>query len=155
MGNEKYSQVASFLVSKIKGMNSPARFLRGHSRATKSNVRRKLLVSVFTYPLLQALEKGHLFSFTKTCIFGTISTTLTLISSNAQEQCWVWNNDGIEYFYDKYEWVRVRVEQEQWHDQSPVAPAERESVAAQERISPFSITVCASIALRADMLIQR
>lgn len=69
-------------------------------------------------------------------------------SSNAQEQCWVWNNEGTEYFYDKHEWVRVRVEQEHWHDQSPVAPAERESAAAQERISPFSITVCAPTAVK-------
>ena len=67
-----------------------------------------------------------------------------LMFSNVQEQCWVWNNEGTEYFYDKHEWVRIRVEQEHWHDQSPVAPAERESVAAQERISPFSITVCAT-----------
>jgi len=59
---------------------------------------------------------------------------------NVQEQCWVWNNHGTEYFYDKHEWVRIRVEQEHWHDQSPVAPALRESAAAQERVSPYSIT---------------
>lgn len=66
---------------------------------------------------------------------------LTCFSSNVQEQCWVWNNDGTEYFYDKLEWVRVRVEQEHWHDQSPVAPSERESAATMERKAPFSITV--------------
>ncbi|MCJ1315453.1 DNA-directed RNA polymerase III subunit rpc25 [Xylographa vitiligo] len=59
---------------------------------------------------------------------------------NVQEQCWVWNNEGTEYFYDKHEWVRIRIEQEHWHDQSPVAPSERESAAAMERKSPFSIT---------------
>ncbi|MCJ1254457.1 DNA-directed RNA polymerase III subunit rpc25 [Lignoscripta atroalba] len=60
---------------------------------------------------------------------------------NIAEQCWVWKNEGQEYFYDKHEWVRVRVEQEHWHDQSPVAPSEREAMSAQERKSPYSITV--------------
>ena len=63
------------------------------------------------------------------------------VSSNVQEQCWVWNNDGTEYFYDKHEWVRVRIEQEHWHEQSPAAPSEREAAAATERKSPYSITV--------------
>ncbi|KAA6409694.1 MAG: DNA-directed RNA polymerase III subunit RPC8 [Lasallia pustulata] len=58
---------------------------------------------------------------------------------NVQEQCWVWNNEGQEYFYDKYEWVRFRVEQEHWHDQSPVAPSERENISASDRKSPYSI----------------
>lgn len=46
-----------------------------------------------------------------------------------------------EYFYDKHEWVRIRVEQEQWNDLSPVAPPERELVSTLERKSPYSITV--------------
>ena len=50
-------------------------------------------------------------------------------------------NDGDEYFYDKLEWVRFRVEEEQWNDLSPVAPSERGSEAVTERKSPFSITV--------------
>ena len=54
----------------------------------------------------------------------------------------MWPNAGQEYFYDKHEWVRVRVEQEHWQDLSPVAPAERESASALERKSPYSITVC-------------
>ena len=33
------------------------------------------------------------------------------------------------------------MEQEHWHDQSPVAPSERESASALERKSPYSITV--------------
>ena len=64
-----------------------------------------------------------------------------MLFSNPQEQCWIWNNEGQEYFYDKHEWVRIRIEQEEWHDQSPVAPAEREIAATLERKSPFSITV--------------
>ena len=50
-------------------------------------------------------------------------------------------NDGDEYFYDKLEWVRVRVEEEHWNDLSPVAPSERGTESAAERKSPFSITV--------------
>ena len=50
-------------------------------------------------------------------------------------------NDGDEYFYDKLEWVRVRVEEEHWNDLSPVAPSERGSETATERKSPYSIVV--------------
>lgn len=61
--------------------------------------------------------------------------------SNVQEQVWTWVNDGDEYFYDKNEWVRVRVEDEQWNDISPSAPSERGNEVAAERKSPYSITV--------------
>ena len=60
---------------------------------------------------------------------------------NVQEQCWVWPNEGQEYFYDKHEWVRVRVEQESWHDASPLSPSERQHLSTVERKSPYSITV--------------
>ena len=59
--------------------------------------------------------------------------------SNKSEQCWVWNNEGHEYYFDKNEWVRCRIEQEHWHDLSPLAPAERETAAASERRAPYSI----------------
>ena len=52
----------------------------------------------------------------------------------------MWKNDGQDYFYDKYEWVRVRVEQENWHDVSPLTPTERERAMANGRQSPYSIT---------------
>ena len=61
--------------------------------------------------------------------------------SNVQEQVWTWMNEGDEYFYDKLEWVRVRVEGEHWHDLSPVAPSERASESPADRKSPYSITV--------------
>lgn len=51
-------------------------------------------------------------------------------------------NDGDEYFYDKLEWVRVRVEAETWTDLSPAAPAQRTAETSIERKSPYSITVC-------------
>ena len=61
--------------------------------------------------------------------------------SNVQEQVWTWVNDGDEYFYDKNEWVRVRVEDEQWIDISPSPPSERGDESTAERKSPYSITV--------------
>ena len=50
-------------------------------------------------------------------------------------------NDGDEYFYDKNEWVRVRVEDEQWIDISPSPPPERGNELRAERKSPYSMTV--------------
>ncbi len=50
-------------------------------------------------------------------------------------------NDGDEYFYDKLEWVRVRVEEEHWTDLSPSAPSERGAETTAERKSPYSIVV--------------
>ena len=50
-------------------------------------------------------------------------------------------NDGDEYFYDKLEWVRVRVEAENWTDLSPLSPAERTAETTMERKSPYTITV--------------
>lgn len=64
-----------------------------------------------------------------------------LSSSNVQEQVWTWLNEGDEYFYDKLEWVRVRVEDEHWTDLSPVAPSERGTETVTTRKSPYSITV--------------
>lgn len=63
---------------------------------------------------------------------------------NVQEQVWTWVNDGDEYFYDKNEWVRVRVEEEQWNDISPSPPSERGNESTTERKSPYSITASMS-----------
>ena len=52
----------------------------------------------------------------------------------------MWDNDGTEYYYDKHEWVRIRVEQEEWQDVLPVPPSERERALANDRQCPYSIT---------------
>lgn len=39
--------------------------------------------------------------------------------SDAAESVWVWTNDGTPYYFDKGERVRLRVEEEVWHDQAP------------------------------------
>lgn len=64
-----------------------------------------------------------------------------VVLSNAQEQVWTWVNEGDEYFYDKNEWVRVRVEDEQWNDVSPSAPSGQGDESTTEQKSPYSITV--------------
>lgn len=76
-----------------------------------------------------------------TYIYGVVSKYADYRDSNVQEQVWTWVNEGDEYFYDKLEWVRIRVEDEHWHDLTPVAPSERGSESAAERKSPYSITV--------------
>ena len=61
--------------------------------------------------------------------------------SNVQEQVWTWMSEGNEYFYDKHEWVRVRIEEEHWNDLSPIAPSDRGAETAEERKSPYSLIV--------------
>ena len=62
----------------------------------------------------------------------------------------MWNNEGQEYFYDKHEWVRIRIEQEHWNDLSPLTPAEIEVSSALERKSPYSLTVSQRLSLAVD-----
>ena len=61
-------------------------------------------------------------------------------SSNQTEQCWVWKSNGQDNYFDKHEWVRVRVEQETWNDVSPVSPAEMDKAVAGGRQCAYSIT---------------
>ena len=61
-------------------------------------------------------------------------------------------NDGNEYFYDKLEWVRVRVEEEHWNDLSPTAPSARGAESAAERKSPYSIVVGYPSSERSEIL---
>ncbi|KAL9134128.1 MAG: hypothetical protein Q9175_004689 [Cornicularia normoerica] len=78
------------------------------------------------------------------CVLNGLLREIDLISSNVQEQVWTWANDGEEYFYDKNEWVLVRVEDEQWNDISPSPPSERRTESTTERKSPYSITASMS-----------
>lgn len=50
----------------------------------------------------------------------------------------------MKYYFDKNESVYFRVESEEWNDQSPIGPAERElgtAATLQDRKSPYSIQV--------------
>lgn len=60
--------------------------------------------------------------------------------SDPKDQVWIWYNEGERFYYDKTEWVRVRIEQEHWHEASPTEPGKHEETALSERHSPYSIT---------------
>lgn len=60
--------------------------------------------------------------------------------SDAEDQVWVWRHETGDLFYDRNEWVRIRIEAEQWHDLAPVGPSTREPAKKEER-SPYTITV--------------
>ncbi len=79
-------------------------------------------------------------SITELSVIPLVMLTFQL-SSNVQERVWMWHNEGGEYFYDKGEWVRVRIEEEHWNDMSPVAPSERGIESNDERRSPYSLLV--------------
>ena len=74
----------------------------------------------------------HLFRLRRTLID-------IILTSNKKEQCWIWRNDGKEYYYDKHEWVRVRVEREEWNHVSPVSPSESQRALAGGRQCPYNI----------------
>ena len=72
----------------------------------------------------------------------SVSLLTSAYPSDAEEQTWVWRNDNQDYYYDRNEWIRVCVEAEQWHDLSPVAPAQIGTVAVKSnQKSPYSVTV--------------
>ncbi|KAI9858532.1 MAG: DNA-directed RNA polymerase III subunit rpc25 [Vezdaea acicularis] len=58
---------------------------------------------------------------------------------SAQEAVWIWQNEGVQLFFDKNETVRFRVENELWHDQVPLPPSERAEQSAAERRSPYTL----------------
>ncbi|MCJ1324044.1 DNA-directed RNA polymerase III subunit rpc25 [Thelotrema lepadinum] len=65
-------------------------------------------------------------------------------SFSVKDQCWIWSDEGQDFYFDKAEWVRVRIESEHWHDTAPVEPAKRDETATSERRSPYSITASMS-----------
>ena len=60
----------------------------------------------------------------------------------------MWHNEGQEYFYDKDEWVRIRIEEEHWNDMSPVAPSARGAESNNEKRSPYSLVVSVALCIR-------
>lgn len=73
------------------------------------------------------------------CIAGDQRYLLTCFGSDHHEQHWIWYNDGNKFEFEKYLWVRVRVEDEIWHDTSPTAPHNSQEATASERKSPYRI----------------
>jgi len=62
-----------------------------------------------------------------------------MICSNSAEDAWVWKTaDGQDYFYDKNETVRFRVEAETWTDTLPQGkPGESKDEPSRR---PYAIT---------------
>lgn len=58
--------------------------------------------------------------------------------SDATQNCFVWRNEDESLYYDTHEIVRVKIESEEWCDQSPVGPSKADDV-AEERQSPYSL----------------
>lgn len=56
------------------------------------------------------------------------------------EQVYIWRNEGSELYFDKGDIVRFRIENEEWHDQSELAPPGKEDTTSEiERKVPYSI----------------
>jgi DNA-directed RNA polymerase III subunit RPC8 len=70
------------------------------------------------------------------------------------ENVWVWNNEGNQFYMDKNEVIRFRVEEEAFEDQLPVPPHLQEGSREEERKPPYRIIVSSYLAeggrLRAD-----
>ena len=56
-----------------------------------------------------------------------------------KDQLWIWPGEGNDFYYDKNEWVRIRIESELWHDITPTGPSKRGDTTTSERKSPYSI----------------
>ncbi|PQE07074.1 dna-directed RNA polymerase iii subunit rpc8 protein [Rutstroemia sp. NJR-2017a BBW] len=59
------------------------------------------------------------------------------VSSNHNEQIFVWINDGQEFFFDNQESVRFRVDSEEWVDQAPIGPVKPDNPVKKE--APYRI----------------
>lgn len=60
---------------------------------------------------------------------------------DVKENVWVWNNDGNEFYLDKNEVIRFRVEEEKFEDQLPVPPHLKDALKEQERTPAYRIIV--------------
>lgn len=57
-----------------------------------------------------------------------------------KDQTWVWRSDAESLLYfDAHETVRFKIESEEWVDQSPLGPSEKEEGRVLE--SPYKIVV--------------
>lgn len=60
---------------------------------------------------------------------------------DVKENVWIWNNDGNEFFMDKNETIRFRVEEEAFEDQLPIPPHLQDDRMEVERKPPYKIIV--------------
>jgi len=60
-----------------------------------------------------------------------------------KENVWIWNNDGNEFYMDKNEIIRFRVEEEAFEDQLPIPPHLQDDRMEVERKPPYKIIASA------------
>lgn len=58
---------------------------------------------------------------------------------DVKENVWIWNNEGNEFYMDKNEVIRFRVEEEAFEDQLPIPPHLQEDRMEMERKPPYAI----------------
>lgn len=58
---------------------------------------------------------------------------------DVKENVWIWNNDGNEFYMDKNEVIRFRVEEEAFEDQLPIPPHLQDDRMEMERKPPYRI----------------
>lgn len=59
--------------------------------------------------------------------------------SHEDEKVWQWNQEGGEFYFDMGERARIRVEEEEWVDQSPEKPSSDPHARPKEKTSPYRI----------------
>lgn len=62
-------------------------------------------------------------------------------SFDVKENVWIWNNDGNEFYMDKNELIRFRIEEEAFEDQLPIPPHLQDDRMEVERKPPYRIIV--------------
>ncbi|KAL7275558.1 DNA-directed RNA polymerase III complex subunit Rpc25 [Rhizina undulata] len=58
---------------------------------------------------------------------------------NIQESVWVWNNEGQDFYMDKNELIRFRIENEKFVDQLPVPPHEKDKQTDAEKKPAYAL----------------
>lgn len=62
-------------------------------------------------------------------------------SFDVKENVWIWSNDGNQFFMDKNELIRFRIEEEAFEDQLPIPPHLQDDRMEVERKPPYRIIV--------------
>jgi DNA-directed RNA polymerase III subunit RPC8 len=63
------------------------------------------------------------------------------MSFDLKENVWIWNNDGNQFYMDKNELIRFRIEDEMFEDQLPVTPHVQIDCMEIERKPPYRVIV--------------
>lgn len=64
-----------------------------------------------------------------------------LTDSDVKENVWIWNNDGNDFYMDKNETIRFRIEEEAFEDQLPIPPHMQDDRMEAERKPPYRLIV--------------